>query len=484
MRKKIHLRISPFLFVGIFTIISSHPLFAQNGTEVKGVVKAAFGRLQSVSVTVKYDRKSGVTTDSIGSYSINVPKNGTLVFNSVGYKAVEVQVNGRFTIDVTLEIESINLDEVVVVGYGTQKKATLTGAVTVVKGSDISKSPAANISNSLAGRTPGVIATNNSGEPGNDGSNIYIRGMSTYSGATAPLIVIDGVANRPGGFERIDPNDIESVSVLKDASAAIYGAQAANGVILVTTKRGKTGKPAFTFNYNQGFNTWAKTEQLLNASQYATMVNDINVFGGGTAQYTPDDITKFANGSDPIGHPNTNWIDLATKKIALQNRASITLSGGSDNVKYYTSLGMLNQDGQFKNGVWKYKQYNFSANVDAQVNKVLKLSFGTQLRWQDKQGSPLGITTTFGSLQGALPTELAKNPNGSFAVGGLSNGLLNPLLNSTDVAGIATIKKLYSLNTARFRLDLPFVKGLYLDGFLSVDFGVLDSSSWNKSYQV
>ena len=484
MRKKIHLRILPCLLVGILTIISSQHLFAQNGTEVKGVVKAASGRLQSVSVTVKGDPKIGVTTDALGSYSIKVPKNGTLIFNSVGYKAVEVQVNGRLTIDVTLEIESINLDDVVVVGYGTQKKATLTGAVTVVKGSDIAKSPAANISNSLAGRTPGVIATNNSGEPGNDGSNIYIRGISTYSGTTSPLIVIDGVANRPGGFERIDPNDIESVSVLKDASAAIYGAQAANGVILITTKRGKTGKPSLTFNYNQGFNTWAKTEQLLNASQYAQMVNDINVFGGGVAQYTQDDITKFANGSDPIGHPNTNWIDLATKKIALQNRASITLSGGSESVKYYTSLGMLNQDGQFKNGVWKYKQYNFSANVDAQVNKVLKLSFGTQLRWQDKQGSPLGITTTFGSLQGALPTELAKNPNGSYAVGGLSNGLLNPLLNSTDVAGIATIKKLYSLNTARFRLDLPFVKGLYLDGFLSVDFGVLDSSGWNKSYQV
>jgi TonB-linked SusC/RagA family outer membrane protein len=399
MRKKILSRM-PFLV--ILAMMGPLHLFAQIISEVKGVVKSGAAGLAGVSVTLKGDPNLGAITDVTGHYSIEVPANAVLIYKSVGYKLQEIPVNGRSNVDVTLVVESINLDDVVVVGYGTQKKATLTGAVTVVKGSDIAKSPAANISNSLAGRTPGVIATNNSGEPGNDGSNIYIRGISTYSGATAPLIVIDGVANRPGGFDRIDPNDIESVSVLKDASAAIYGAQAANGVILVTTKRGKTGKPTFTFNYNQGFNTWAKTEQLLNASQYATMVNDINVFGGGTAQYTQDDITKFANGSDPIGHPNTNWIDLATKKVALQNRASITLSGGSDNVKYYTSLGMLNQDGQFKNGVWKYKQYNFSANVDAQVNKVLKLSFGTQLRWQDKQGSPLGITTTFGSLQEAM----------------------------------------------------------------------------------
>src|ERR1019366_702388 len=240
------------------------------------------------------------------------------------------------------------------------------------------------------------------------------------------LIVIDGVANRPGGFDQIDPNDIESISVLKDASAAIYGAQAANGVILITTKRGKDGKPSFTFNYNQGFNTWAKTEKYLNAAQYAQMVNEISIFGGGNSTYTQDDITKFGNGSDPIGHPNTDWLSLATKKVALQDRASITLTGGTDKIKYYTSLGMLDQNGQFKDGVWKYKQYNFSGNIDAQINKLFKLSFGSQLRWQNQEGSPLGIPFTFGSLTGALPTALAKNPNGSYAIGGLSNGLLNP----------------------------------------------------------
>ncbi|MEO6963914.1 MAG: TonB-dependent receptor [Puia sp.] len=439
--------------------------------------------LSGASVTVK-GSKGGTSTDQNGNYTIKVPDNSTLIFQSVGYKTVEMPVSGRSTIDITMEITNVNLAEVVVVGYGTQKKATLTGAVTVVKGSDIAKSPTAEVSNGLAGRAPGVIATNNSGQPGKDGSSIYIRGISTYSRATSPLIVIDGVANRPGGFDQIDPNDIESISVLKDASAAIYGAQAANGVILITTKRGKEGKPAFTFNYNQGFNTWAKTEKYLDAAQYAQMVNEISIFGGGNPTYTQDDITKFGNGSDPIGHPNTDWLSLATKKIALQDRASITLSGGSDKVKYYTSLGVLDQNGQFKNGVWQYKQYNFSGNIDAQVSKLFKLSFGSQLRWQNQEGSPLGIPFTFGSLTGALPTALAKNPNGSYALGGLSNGLLNPLLNSTDAAGLSTLKKLFSLNTARGRLDLPFIKGLYVDGFVSVDFGISDSTNWSKSYQV
>src|SRR5665647_1628231 len=305
MRKKYPIWVSG-LFLVILAFIVPNEICAQNLKEISGIVKSVAGPLQGVSITVKENTKIGVTTDENGNYNLKIPNNSTLVFKSIGYKTVEMPVNGRSTIDVTMEISNLNLAEVVVVGYGTQKKATLTGAVSVVKGNDIAKSPSAEISNGLAGRAPGVIATNNSGQPGNGGSSIYIRGISTYSGATSPLIVIDGVANRPGGFDQLDPNDIESISVLKDASAAIYGAQAANGVILVTTKRGKEGKPAFTFNYNQGFNTWAKTEKYLNAAQYGQMVNEISIFGGGNATYTQDDITKFGNGSDPIGHPNTD----------------------------------------------------------------------------------------------------------------------------------------------------------------------------------
>ncbi len=487
MKKKTIMGILACLCYFFLLFIIPFSLKAQNGNLVRGTVKSGSSLLIGVSVILKGNPQTGTTSDEKGRYSIHVPRNGILVFSAVGYKKMEVAVNGKTEVNLQMAKDSTNLDEVVVVAYGTQRKATLTGAVSVVKGEEILKSPSTDISNSLAGRMSGIIATNNSGQPGSDGSNIYIRGISTFSGATQPLIVIDGVANRPGGFGNIDPHDVESISVLKDASAAIYGAQAANGVILITTKKGKIGKPALTFNYNQGFNTWAKTEQLTNAFQYAQMVNDISVFGGGNPIYSQNDLTQFQNGTDPIGHPNTDWIKLATKKVALQNRANVTLTGGTENFKYYTSVGMANQDGQFNSGTFKYKQDNFDLNLEGQVNKNLKLGFSSMLRWQDQTSSPVGTNTTFSSLIGALPTSLAKNPNGTFALGGTTGSTgaqLNALVNATDLAGLNDQKKTYSLNTLRGRLDIPDIRGLYVDGFLSVDLGFADSTNWNKSYTV
>jgi TonB-linked SusC/RagA family outer membrane protein len=462
-------------------------LFAQNERLISGTIKSGSTPLQGVSVILKGSPQTGTTSDEKGGYRLKVSDNSILVFSIIGYKSIELPVDGRSSFDVQMNKENSGLDEVVVVGYGTQRKATLTGAVTVVKGTELLKSPTTDITNALVGRTPGVIATNNSGQPGSDGSNIYIRGINTFSGATQPLIVIDGVANRPGGFGNIDPNDVESISVLKDASAAIYGAQAANGVILVTTKKGSTGKPGLTLNYNQGFNTWAKTEKLTNAYQYAQMLNDISAFGGGAPVYSQSDLTLYQNGTDPIGHPNTDWMKLATKKVALQDRANLTLSGGTENFKYYTSLGMSDQDGQFNSGTFKYKQYNFDLNLEGQVTKNLKLGFSSMLRWQDQTSSPVGTNNTFSSLIGALPTSLAKNPNGTYALGGVTGSTgaqLNPLVNVTDLAGINDQKRIYSLNTFRGRFDIPGVRGLYVDGFLSVDLGFVDSSNWNRSYTV
>jgi TonB-dependent starch-binding outer membrane protein SusC len=282
MRKKCLPVIYGFSLFVIFSFFASTELSAQKNQEVNGVVKFNALGLQGVSVMLKNNPSVGTITDATGKFSIKADPNDILVITEIGYKAQEVAVAGKTFFEVTMTRDNGGLSEVIVVGYGTQTKASLTGAVSVVKGDQIEVSPNANVSNDMAGRTPGVIFTNNSGEPGNDGSNIYIRGISTYSGSSYPLVVIDGVANRPGGFDRIDPNDIESISVLKDASAAIYGAQSANGVILVTTKRGRSGKPTLTFNYNQGINTWAKTEKYLNSADYAQAVNEINIFGGGS----------------------------------------------------------------------------------------------------------------------------------------------------------------------------------------------------------
>jgi TonB-dependent SusC/RagA subfamily outer membrane receptor len=196
------------------------------------------------------------------------------------------------------------MEQVVVVGYGTQRKATLTGSVSTVKGSDVMKSPSVNVSNSLAGRLPGLVAVNRSGEPGYDGSTLRIRGVNTF-GDASPLIVVDGVPGR--SLERIDPSTIESISVLKDASAAIYGAQAANGVILITTKRGRSGKPTVTASFNQGYGRPTMLPKMADATEYATLLNEVDLYANRPARFTQDNFTKFANGSDPWGHPNTDW---------------------------------------------------------------------------------------------------------------------------------------------------------------------------------
>jgi TonB-dependent SusC/RagA subfamily outer membrane receptor len=218
------------------------------------VVDAENQPIPGVNILVK-GTTIGTTSDADGNYALDVPDDSDiLVFSFIGFVAQEVSISNRTTVDVTLAADIQQLSEVVVVGYGEQKKATVTGSVTSVKSDVITQAPVNNLSNALVGRLPGVIFVNRSGEPGYDGSQIRIRGTNT-SGNPSALIVIDGIANRSGGLERLNPADIESITVLKDASAAIYGAQAANGVILVTTKRGKTGKPEVSLNYNIGFNT-------------------------------------------------------------------------------------------------------------------------------------------------------------------------------------------------------------------------------------
>src|SRR5690349_2252280 len=228
------------LYSVILLFLSSY-LQAQETIKVTGtVIDSSLNKpLSGVSVNVK-GQTTGTTTDEKGKFSINANRNSTLVFSYVGYTPEEVAVGNNNVINVTLKSEAASLQDVVVVGYGTQKKATLTGSIAVVSGNEVRKSPAPNVSNSLVGRLPGLVVVSRTGEPGNDGSLLRIRGVNTL-GDNAPLVIVDGIQNR--GLDRIDPASIESITVLKDASAAIYGSEAANGVILVTTKRGKLGIP-------------------------------------------------------------------------------------------------------------------------------------------------------------------------------------------------------------------------------------------------
>lgn len=236
--------------------------------------------LPGVSVQVK-GTILATSTDENGNYVLeNVPANGTLVFTMVGMFSQEVPVSNQSTINVVLHADISGLDEVVVIGYGTQKKATKTGAIAQVKGEDLQQSPVVNVTNTLAGRIPGVMGLNTSGEPGGDGSQILIRGRNTLNKDNAgPLIVIDGIPDR-GGMGNLDANDIETVTVLKDAQAAIYGSRSANGVIVITTKRGRSGDPRINYNFNQGFVKPTKLPEMADAALYSQLQNEILEYGG------------------------------------------------------------------------------------------------------------------------------------------------------------------------------------------------------------
>jgi TonB-linked SusC/RagA family outer membrane protein len=441
--------------------------------------------LPGVSVTLK-GTTTGVLTDVNGKFTLNVPNasSGTLVFTYIGYASHEVALNGQTTINVQLQPDSKSLNEVVVVGYGTQKKATLTGSISVVKGGDLVKSPQPNISGSFAGRVSGVIANNGSGEPGYDGSNISIRGLAT-TGNNSVLVVVDGIPGQIGGLERLDPNDIESVSVLKDASAAVYGNRAANGVILITTKHGKTGKAAISYNFNEGFSSPTRLPKLADAPTYAQIINDINYYnnqaGGRNQVYSNDQIEKFRNGSDPINYPNTDWEKLTLKNYALQNQQNVTVAGGSEDVKYYNSVGITSQDGIFKNGATKYNQYNFRSNIDAIVAKGFKVGLSLQGREEDRKFPTTSAANNFRGIYRGYPTTAAFYPNGLPTVG-FDN--TNPAITPTSAGGINNNPTQTFNGILKASYDIPGVQGLSLDGFFSADKTGVFSKTFNTPYTV
>lgn len=329
-----------------------------------------------------------------------------------------------------------SLAEVIVVGYGEQKKETITGSVATVKGSELAKSPAVNLSNSIAGRMPGVVAVNRSGEPGYDGSAIRIRGSNTLGNNDA-LIVIDGIPARAGGIDRLNPNDIESISVLKDASAAIYGSRAANGVILMTTKRGKSGIPELTLQVNQGWAQPTVIPDLADAAQYAGMLNDLDIYALPVSEwaaanqaykqngqylrpngkvrrapYRPEEIELYRNGSDPWLYPNTNWYEETLKTWSPQTRMNAQLVGGNDNVRYMTSIGYQDQDGYYKQSATGFKQYDIRLNLDANVNKYIKVGVGILAREEQRFFPTRGAGAIFRMQMRGKPNQPAFWPNG------------------------------------------------------------------------
>ena len=457
--------IKKLLTAFLLVAVTSAGAYAQSH-KVSGIVSSTTGEsLIGAGVTVK-GTTTGSVTDVNGAYQLVVPDNATLVFSCVGYKTVEYVPGARAVLDVVLEDDKQLLEESVVVGYGTQSKITLTGSVTSTSGGDLMKNSSVNLSQGLAGRMSGVIVNNRSGEPGHDDATILIRGRSTL-GDNTPLIIIDGVQGRQEDFSRLTGEEIESVNVLKDASAAIYGARSANGVILVTTKRGKyNNAPNVTFTYDLGLQQPTRLVKMADAVLFATSYNDELAITGIMPAYTEAQIAAYADGSDPITYPNTDWCAEVIKPLSAQHKYGVSLDGGGDRVAYFLQFNGQLQDGIYVNSSTNFNQYNVRSNVDVKVTKNFKIGIDLNARQQHKDYSAYGAgSDIFYVTLKMKPTGGMYYPNGL-----LRSGDYNPAALVSDMCGYNNTTINTSTATFKADWDLGFLtKGLSVNAALAYD---------------
>lgn len=348
----------------LFLLSISTFVFSQQ--KIIGTVQDNEGTLlPGVNVFIK-NSQIGSSTDFDGKFEISANIGQILIFSSLGFDTLEHKIKSP-NLNITLSESLDELNEVVVVGYGTQKKSDLTGAVTSIDGSQLTTSPVASTNNSLVGRIPGLVSRQTSGEPGKDAASLNIRGFGQA------LIIVDGIQR---SLNDIDPNSIESISVLKDASAAIFGARAGNGVILVTTKRGKDSKTKINFNTSYGLQGFTDFPRPYNSGQFTELWLEAQKNDGipeSRWTYTPEEVQKYYDGTDPK-YPNTDWFDVAVRDWSPQQNNNISIEGGNENVNYYALLGLLDQEGFVYTGDHKFKRYNVIANVDSKISETLKAS--------------------------------------------------------------------------------------------------------------
>lgn len=349
---------SGYIQTALGTTVAGIQVIQQNGT-CTGIVTDQNGEtVIGASVVVK-GTTNGTISGLDGDFSIlSVKKGDVIIITYVGYVSQEIVWNGK-PMKVILKEDSKTLDEVVVVGYGTTSKRKTTSAVSQVKADDIAKVPVPNITQSLAGRAPGLIVTQSGGGV-NAKASISIRGGGT------PLYVIDNIICEERDFQNLNPEDIDQMSILKDASAtAVYGARAANGIVMVTTRTGKTGKLNVDYSFNYTLSQPADLQDKVDSYTAANYVNRGLEYDGRAPQYTLEDLELFRNGKDPQGHANVDWQDITMRNFAPEMRHNLTLTGGSETMKIYTGLGYYNQESIYRTNSNNMQRYNFRTNMEA-----------------------------------------------------------------------------------------------------------------------
>ncbi len=426
--------------------------------------------LPGVSVLLK-GTTQGTITDENGLYQIAVPeKESILVFSFIGYATQEIAAGNSGSVDVSLLPEQKSLDELVVVGYGTQKKINLTGSVATMEAKQLSVVPAGNVGNMLAGNLPGLVAIQRSGEPGKDDPTLSIRGFGNA------LVVVDGIVGRD--FYRLAPSEIESITILKDAaSASVYGVSGGNGVILVTTKKGRIGKPELTYSMNYALQHVTRYPRLVNSVEFASLKIEASTNIGGAPVYSAADLEKFGNGSDPLNYPNYDYYNLYVRDYTPMMEQNLTVRGGSDKIKYFFLLG-----GHKATAMWghddnqTYKKYNFRSNVEAQITNNLTLSMDLGARSELRNDLVQDAYLMASWMQYSWPIVNPKTPDGKIQNTnyGLS-GYLEP-----ELSGYIKNRKNAFQGNLTLNYNLPFVEGLSARFTAAYDLFYQDNKDWRK----
>ncbi|KAA6348377.1 TonB-dependent receptor SusC [termite gut metagenome] len=442
--------LKPFqvIFIILFLCFTVSNMNGQNSTRksISGIVSNSSGE-PLIGVTVlEINTSNGIITDIDGRYSLTVSPNSSLRFSYIGYKVFERKIDNQSVINVVMSEETTALEELVVVGYGTQKRVTMTSAVASIKGEEVSVLPSPRLSNNIGGKVSGVITFQGNGAPGSDGATIYVRGSQ-------PLILVDGV-ERPG--DRVNQEDIESVTILKDAAAvAPYGLKGANGVILITTKRGIVGKISATYKGEQSWQQPMRTPEFMGSADYFDFRNKAYEMDG-TPQLmmSAEEVEKYRNGSDPDRYPNTDWV-ANYMKTSSATKHTVSVSGGTDRIKAFASLGYAYQNSMFD--AQDYRRYTARTNVDIQATKTTKISMDNSFMRDIVTRDGLGADQMMERIYRAVPEEVDRYSNGMSAwQNTLGISLYEAMHNREDYT------EQNEITTSNITIDqqLPFLKGL------------------------
>ncbi len=432
--------------------------------------------LSGATVTIK-GSNTAAATNAVGMFSIEVENlQATLVISYVGMNTVEVPINGRRNLDVRLTTATEDMTNVVVVGYGTQKKETLSGAVANIRSRDINTTKSTSVVSNIQGKVPGLHIRQRTAEPGQFNSMVSIRGFGT------PLLVIDGVP-RDGmsDFERLNPEDIESISVLKDAAAAIYGMNADNGVIIVTTKRGQKGKSKFNYSGYYGFKQPTTMPNMVDAYTYRLIRNEMDKNTKLAPSFSQTELDRWKAGTDP-GYQDYDWMAKSIRNFTSQQQHNLSVSGGSDNVTYYTSLGVLQDDGILTSGIQKYRKYNFRNNVTFNINKNLKAIITLAGKFDQNRGPEISYFWLFKPIiiaDRAIPPTIPGTNN----VTRIPPDFTNPYALMTEsISGYEKYANVQYQTNLELQYDAPFLKGLKLGVLAAYDGNNNNYSKLSKAY--